>query len=207
MTKALLPRRKKVGEPWLSRSLVSGEERQALRTRASIAGREAGVIWLLLPSYRQKSVVRLMGSPAPGPYHGKVRPQPLSPPAYWPTEGWRSAPPEEAGIDSAKLAGALLTILRATTEMGSSCRQPRSRTTDMIRVRVGRGRGPARRWRVMASRPASSGVRKRVTRSVMTLRLRSSFRDKRIPHPMDSGLGCQPAKFVPTLFHQNPIEV
>lgn len=31
-------------------------------------------------------------------------------PAYWPTQGWRSSTPEEQGIDSGKLADALLTI-------------------------------------------------------------------------------------------------
>lgn len=31
-------------------------------------------------------------------------------PAYWPTQGWRSSEPEEQGIDSGKLADALLTI-------------------------------------------------------------------------------------------------
>ena len=36
---------------------------------------------------------------------------PSSPPTYWPTQGWqRTTTPEEAGIDSAKLAEALLTI-------------------------------------------------------------------------------------------------
>jgi hypothetical protein len=36
---------------------------------------------------------------------------PPSPPTYWPTQGWqRTTTPEEAGIDSAKLAEALLTI-------------------------------------------------------------------------------------------------
>jgi CubicO group peptidase (beta-lactamase class C family) len=33
-----------------------------------------------------------------------------SAPAYWPTEGWRSSPPEAQGIDSDKLAEAVLTI-------------------------------------------------------------------------------------------------
>ena len=34
----------------------------------------------------------------------------MATPAYWPTEGWRTSAPEEQGIDSAKLANALLTI-------------------------------------------------------------------------------------------------
>lgn len=48
-----------------------------------------------------------------------VTPHPVAPPkaaptpkpaAYWPTTGWRSSPPEAYGIDSAKLAEALLTM-------------------------------------------------------------------------------------------------
>lgn len=31
-------------------------------------------------------------------------------PSYWPTQGWRSSTPEEQGVDSAKLADALLTM-------------------------------------------------------------------------------------------------
>lgn len=38
-------------------------------------------------------------------------PEPVATPAYWwPTQGWRNSTPEEQGIDSAKLAEALLTI-------------------------------------------------------------------------------------------------
>jgi CubicO group peptidase (beta-lactamase class C family) len=37
-------------------------------------------------------------------------PEQVSTPAYWPTQGWRSSTPEEQGIDSAKLAEALLTM-------------------------------------------------------------------------------------------------
>ncbi len=37
-------------------------------------------------------------------------PEQVSTPAYWPTQGWRSSIPEEQGIDSAKLAEALLTM-------------------------------------------------------------------------------------------------
>jgi CubicO group peptidase (beta-lactamase class C family) len=44
-----------------------------------------------------------------------IYPRPRGPedsaaPAYWPTQGWRTSTPEEQGIDSAKLADALLTI-------------------------------------------------------------------------------------------------
>jgi CubicO group peptidase (beta-lactamase class C family) len=34
----------------------------------------------------------------------------IPPPDYWPTEGWRTSTPEEQGIDSAKLADALLAM-------------------------------------------------------------------------------------------------
>ncbi len=37
-------------------------------------------------------------------------PAEVSGPAYWPTQGWQSVTPEEQGIDSGKLADALLTI-------------------------------------------------------------------------------------------------
>lgn len=37
-------------------------------------------------------------------------PEQISTPTYWPTHGWRSSTPEENGIDSAKLAEALLTM-------------------------------------------------------------------------------------------------
>lgn len=45
---------------------------------------------------------------------------PPSPPTYWPTQGWqRTTTPEEAGIDSAKLAEALLTIREKDTDIHS----------------------------------------------------------------------------------------
>ncbi len=37
-------------------------------------------------------------------------PEQVSIPTYWPTQGWRGSTPEEQGIDSAKLAEALLTM-------------------------------------------------------------------------------------------------
>jgi len=37
-------------------------------------------------------------------------PEHVATPAYWPTQGWRSSTPEEQGIDSAKLAEALLAM-------------------------------------------------------------------------------------------------
>lgn len=37
-------------------------------------------------------------------------PEQVSTPTYWPTQGWRSSTPEEQGIDSAKIAEALLTM-------------------------------------------------------------------------------------------------
>lgn len=40
----------------------------------------------------------------------RLRGPEMTAPVYWPTEGWRSSTPEEQGIDSARLADALLAI-------------------------------------------------------------------------------------------------
>lgn len=37
-------------------------------------------------------------------------PQPPAAPAYWPTQGWQRATPEEMGFDSGKVASMLLAI-------------------------------------------------------------------------------------------------
>lgn len=46
-------------------------------------------------------------------------PATVTAPAYWPTQGWRSVTPEDQGVDSAKLADALLAIKQAGTRIHS----------------------------------------------------------------------------------------